>query len=35
MGSPIEGVEAVLVDGGWRSFVFVQVRTEDGATGLG
>jgi galactonate dehydratase len=35
MGSPIESVETVTVDGDWRSFVFVRITTEDGATGLG
>jgi galactonate dehydratase len=34
-GSSIEAVETFVVDGGWRSFVFVRVTTEDGLSGVG
>jgi galactonate dehydratase len=31
----IEAVETMIVDGGWRSFVFVRIVTEDGSIGVG
>ena len=34
-GSPIEAIETFVVDGGWRSFVFVRITTEDGLSGVG
>jgi L-alanine-DL-glutamate epimerase-like enolase superfamily enzyme len=34
-GSRIEAVETLVVDGGWRSFVFVRIVTEDGGVGVG
>src|SRR5881628_2387289 len=34
-GSRIVAVETIVVDGGWRSFVFVRIVTEDGVTGVG
>jgi galactonate dehydratase len=33
--SRIEAVETVQVAGGWRTFVFVLITTEDGTTGIG
>jgi galactonate dehydratase len=35
MGSRIEAVEVLTVEGGWRSFVFVRITTEDGLSGIG
>jgi galactonate dehydratase len=34
-GSRIESVETVSVAAGWRTWVFVRIITEEGATGLG
>jgi galactonate dehydratase len=34
-GQRIETIETILVDAGWRTWVFVRVTTEDGASGIG